>query len=114
VAQRGDVLVALRQVGFGVAGAVERFVVLQADPFNAALDTLIVAPLDDAFAFYAQFPGALPVSGREAGVKTDQVVVVSHLAAVDAGRFQPSPVGKIDRRTLGVVEALLKRLFSLQ
>ena len=95
MAARGDVLIVRRRIGFGASREVERFAVLQSDAFNAAVETLVVAPLDTRHAFYAGFPAAVPVPREEAGTASPQVLLVSHLAAVAAARFEPVAVARL-------------------
>ena len=113
MAARGDVLELRRRLGFGASGRSERFVVLQADELNRALDTVLAAPLDEAADLYAEYPGAVAVGGAEAGTRSAQVLLVPQLSSVDLGRFGPARTGKLRAETLRRVDRTLKLLLSL-
>jgi mRNA-degrading endonuclease toxin of MazEF toxin-antitoxin module len=102
-----------RRIGFGPAREVERFAVLQSDLLSASVDTVIVAPLDERYDFYDQFPAAVPVAGREAGARVEQVVVLSQLAAIAIRKFEPVAVGRLTAATLRRIEAVLEAIFDL-
>lgn len=114
MAQRGEVIALRRRIGFGPSGTVERFVVVQADVYNRLLDTVVVAPLDRAFEFYDDLPGAVPVSAVEAGAGQKQVVLLPQVASVPAAQFEPSPVGKLRPGTLARVGGELKLVLDLE
>ena len=67
MAKRGEVLQLKRRLGFAARGAAESVVVLQADPLNDLLASLMVIPLDPAVGSYADHPWVLRVSREEAG-----------------------------------------------
>lgn len=92
----------------------ERFVVLQADVYNRVLDTIVVAPLDRAFGFYDDLPGAVPVSAAEAGAEHKQVVLLPQVASVPAAQFDPVAVGKLRPATLARVGGELKLVLDLE
>ena len=75
MARRGEVLLVKRRLGFAAKGAVESVVVLQADPLNDLLPSLLVVPLDPAVGSYADHPWVLRVSREEAGSPTELVAV---------------------------------------
>jgi len=113
VASRGDVLALKRRIGFGPGGAVEHFAVLQADGFNEALETLLVAPLDEAYAFYSGFPGAVALSASEANAPTPRVLLVTQLACIAAAKFEPIRAAKLRRLTLAKVDRVLRLVLAL-
>jgi len=111
VAKRGDVLTVRRRLGFASEGKREHFVVLQADSF--ALETVVVAPLDDHGKLYEDDPLAVEVSGKEAGARSSQAVLVAHLTSVLLERFEPGVVGRLRRASLMRVEDAIVRLLDL-
>jgi mRNA-degrading endonuclease toxin of MazEF toxin-antitoxin module len=92
---------------------VEQFAVLQADGFNDALETLLVAPLDEAYPFYSRFPGAIPVSASEARAPTGKVLLVTQLACIATARFEPLRTAKLRRATLAKVDRILRLVLDL-
>ena len=78
-----------------------------------ATETVIVAPLDEALALYASLPAAVPVSAAEAGTERRQVVLATQLATIPLDRFEPSPVGKLQRTTRNRLDAVLRMVLSL-
>jgi mRNA-degrading endonuclease toxin of MazEF toxin-antitoxin module len=113
MAQRGEVLAVRRRLGFGSEGKAEHFVVLQSDVILGALETTVVVPLDDAFAFYAGDPLAVAVSPRESGMRKSQVALVAHLQSVALDRFEPSPISRLKPATLRAVEGAARVLLDL-
>jgi hypothetical protein len=91
VAVRGEVLALRRAVGFLPKARLERFVIVQADSVTRALETVLVAPLDEALPVYGAMPGALAVSAREAGTRKGQVALLTSLATVALERFEVLP-----------------------
>ena len=100
MADRGGVLRLKRRRGFATKGEAESVVVVQADPLNAVLSTLIVVPLDPAVGAYAGHAAVLRVSREEAGSRVDPVAVPWRLHAVSAEAFAPGPVGRLRPNTL--------------
>ena len=113
MAAHGEVLALKRRLGFGSGDRVEHFVVLQSDRFTAHLETVVAAPLDAAMDVYAGDPASVRVTAREAGTRADQVVLVALLAALPTARFEPAPVGQLDRPSIVSVSRVLRLLFEL-
>src|SRR2546425_609914 len=82
VADRGEVLRLKRRLGFAAKGEAESVVVVQADPLNAILPTLLVVPLDPAVGSYGNHPAVLRVSREEAGSRVEHVAVPWRLRAI--------------------------------
>jgi mRNA-degrading endonuclease toxin of MazEF toxin-antitoxin module len=112
VAKRAEVLVARRRLGFGAGGRKEHFVVLQSDLLSS-LETAVVAPLDEDASIYADDPLAVHVTGKEAGTKTAQVVLVHLLAAVSLERFEAAPVGHLSAKSMVQVGEALCTVLQL-
>jgi hypothetical protein len=112
VARRGDVLVAVRKLGFGAGGRRERFVVVQSD-LLAGIDTLAVAPLDEDGPIYRQDPLVVRVSAAEAGAGRPHVVLAHLLAAVRLDRFEREAGGRLFGKTMAAVDQLLRRVLQL-
>lgn len=107
---RGEVVALPRRIGFGRGDALELFVVLQSIAF-AELPTVVVAPLDEAVPVYAGYPGAVPVrraDGRE------MVVLVPNLRAMRSDRFEAGPRGRLDPKTLGAIDRVLRILLAMR
>jgi mRNA-degrading endonuclease toxin of MazEF toxin-antitoxin module len=113
VAVRGDVLASKRRVGFGADRAVEHFIVVQADTLNEVLDTTLVVPLDSAFPYYADYPGAVRVPAVQAGASRDRVAVLTATASVDTSRFEPEPVARLESATLEEIDRMLAVVLDL-
>jgi mRNA-degrading endonuclease toxin of MazEF toxin-antitoxin module len=113
VADRGEVLRLKRRLGFAAQGEAESVVVVQANPLNAVLATLLVVPLDPAVGAYGNHPAVLRVSREEAGSRVEHVAVPWRLRAVSADSFLPGPVGRLRPRTLQALEDLLKLVLDL-
>jgi mRNA-degrading endonuclease toxin of MazEF toxin-antitoxin module len=111
VAERGDVLVARRRLGFGAEGQREHFVVLQA-ALLTDLDTTIVAPLDDDAAMYKKDPLVVAVTAKEAGTRRPQVVLVHLLTSALLDRFEPSVAGRLTGRTMAKVDRVLQTVLG--
>ena len=111
MAKRGDVLTVRRRLGFASEGRREHFVVLQSDSF--ALETVVVAPLDDYGKLYDGDPFAIEITAKEAGTRGGQVLLVAHLTSVLLERFEPGVVGRLRRASLMRLEDALVRLFEL-
>jgi hypothetical protein len=106
------VLVLRRRLGFGGEGRREHFVVLQSD-LLAGIETAVVAPLDDAASMYEDDPLVVHVSGKEAGTKAAQVVLVHLLAAASLAKFEPTPAGHLSSKSMGQVEEILRTLLQM-
>lgn len=113
MAARGDVLALKRPIAFLAGAELDRFVVVQADRITRALETVLVAPLDEAVSLYTEMPGAVPVSPSEAGTKKKQVALVTQLTVLPLDRFEPIAAGSIDRTTSARIDAVLKLVLDL-
>jgi mRNA-degrading endonuclease toxin of MazEF toxin-antitoxin module len=113
VADRGEVLLVKRRLGFAAKGETESVVVVQADRLNAVLATLLVVPLDAAVGFYANHPAVLRISREEAGSRVEQVAVPWRLRAISADSLAPGPVGRLRANTLAALEDLLRLVLDL-
>ena len=112
MARRGDVLVALRKLGFGSGGRREHFVVLQSD-LLAGIDTVIVAPLDEDAPMYQTDPLVVRISAAEAGTTRAHAVLVHLQGAVRLDRFEAAAVGRLSPKSMGSVDRLLRTVLSL-
>lgn len=79
----------------------------------AALETVLVAPLDSALDLYQSFPGAVRVDGDEAGTRSDQVVIVTLLSAIASARFERDAVGRLRPESLSRVERVARLALEL-
>jgi mRNA-degrading endonuclease toxin of MazEF toxin-antitoxin module len=113
VAERGDLLTLKRRLGFGSRHDVVRFLVVQADLLNDVLDTVLAIPLDEAFSYYSDYPGAVPVRAAEARTQRDQVAVVTALGSVDLSRFEPVRAARVGTRTLARIDRMLETVLGL-
>lgn len=102
-----------RRLGFAAKGEAESVVVVQANPLNEVLPTLLVVPLDPAVGAYANHSGVLRVTREEGGSHVEQVAVPWRLRAVGADSFAPGPVGKLRPGTLRTLDHLLKLVLDL-
>ena len=109
---RGDVVSLPRAIGFGRGESLELFAVLQSEMFAAALPTVVVAPLDEAHAVYAGFPGAVPVTTTGARAR-DMVILVPNLRAVRLDRLAGKVQGRLDRKHLAAVDRVLRLLLDM-
>lgn len=112
MAERGDVLRVKRRLGFGAERAGERVVVVQATPLSSALPTTIVVPLDTS-AHAAPRSLSVVVSAAEAGANEDQVAVPTELHVVVLDRLAPGRVGRLEPRTLAMLEEKLRLVLDL-
>jgi PemK-like, MazF-like toxin of type II toxin-antitoxin system len=112
VSKRADVLASLRKLGFGAGGRRERFVVTQSD-LLVGVDTVIVAPLDDDAPMYERDPLVVRISAAEAGTSQPQVVLVHLIAAARLDRFEPTTVGRLSPRSMGLVDNLMRTVLHL-
>jgi mRNA-degrading endonuclease toxin of MazEF toxin-antitoxin module len=112
VAKRGDVLVALRRLGFGAEGRRERFVVLQSDQL-AGIETVIVAPLDDEAPMYEGDPLVVAISPAEAAAAAPHVVLVHLLTAARLDRFEPASIARLSAKSMDLVGRTLKTVLHL-
>jgi hypothetical protein len=112
MARRGDVIVAVRKLGFASAGRREHFVVLQSD-LLAGIDTLIVAPLDEDAPMYRTDPLVVRVSAAEVGAARAHAVLVHLQGAVRLDRFEAATVGRLSPKSMGSVDRLLRTVLSL-
>jgi hypothetical protein len=112
VARRGDVLVAVRKLGFGSGGRREHFLVLQSD-LLAGIDTVIVAPLDEDGPMYKTDPLVVRVSAAEAGTTRPHSVLVHLQGAAPLDRFEVATVGRLSSKSLAAVDRLLKTVLGL-
>ena len=110
---RGDVLRLKRRLGFGAKGEAESVVVVQANPLNSVLSTLLVVPLDPSVGAYTNHPAVLRISREEAGSRAAHVAVPWRLRAVSADAFAPGPVGRLRGDTIRALDHLLKLVLDL-
>lgn len=113
MAERGDVLRLKRRLGFGARGEGESVVVVQANPLNAVLPTLLVVPLDPAAGAYGKHFPVLRISREEAGSQVEQVAVPWRLRAVGADSLAPGTVGRLRPGTVRALEDLLRLVLDL-
>jgi mRNA-degrading endonuclease toxin of MazEF toxin-antitoxin module len=113
VASRGDVLVALRRLGFGATGRPEHFAVLQSEEITSD-DFVIVAPLEAAASMYQSYPLAVHVTAREAGASGPHVVLPCLLAAAAVDRFAPTRAGRLTPASMGRVDQVLRLALGLR
>jgi mRNA-degrading endonuclease toxin of MazEF toxin-antitoxin module len=113
VAARGEILALKRPIGFLAGAEIDRFVVVQADRVTRAIETVLVAPLDEAVPVYSNMPGAVPVSPSEAGTKKKQVALITQVTALPLDRFEPTAAGRVDRTTRGRIDTVLKLVLDL-
>jgi hypothetical protein len=113
MADRGDVLRLKRRLGFGARGEAESVVVVQANPLNAVLPTLVVVPLDPAVGAYVSHPAVLRISREEGGSRVEQVAVPWGIRAIGADTLAPGPVGRLRPGTLRTLDHLLKLVLDL-
>ena len=112
MADRGDVLRLKRRLGFGARGETESVVIVQANPLNAILPTLLVVPLDPSTGAYHNLP-VLRISRDEAGSSTEQVAVPWRLRSISSDSLAPGPVGRLLPETLQALEHLLRLVLDL-
>jgi mRNA-degrading endonuclease toxin of MazEF toxin-antitoxin module len=113
MADRGEVLRSKRRLGFLPRGDAESVIVVQANPLNDALPTVLVVPLDPAVDAYGNNPAVLRVSRAESGSTVDQVAVPWRLRAVPADSLAPGPVGRLRPTTLQALDNMLKLVLGL-
>ena len=109
---RGDILRLHRRLGFLPRGHAESVVLVQADPLNAVLSTVLVVPLDPAIGAYQTLP-TVRVSREEAGAAVDHVAVPWQLYAVPADWLAPGAVGRLRSGTLQALDDLIKLVLDL-
>jgi mRNA-degrading endonuclease toxin of MazEF toxin-antitoxin module len=114
VPARGEVLTLRRAVGFLPGSKLASFAVVQADRLSAALETVIVVPLDQAHEDYAGLPALVAVSRDEAGLRSDQVAIVPQVTSLPLSRFEAGATGKLRKATLERVERALRIVLDLQ
>jgi mRNA-degrading endonuclease toxin of MazEF toxin-antitoxin module len=113
MARRGEVFQLKRRLGFAAAGLDEGVVILQADPLNAVLPTVLVIPLDPVTGLHANDPTAIPISAAETGSRADQVAVTTQLRPIRLDHLAPGAVGKLKPATLAQIEQTLKLILDL-
>jgi len=113
VAARGEVLSLLRPVGFLRHARLERFLVVQADRVTESIETVLVAPMDEALPIYTAMPGAIPISAREAGAKKKFVAILTQVTCLPLERFESIAVGQIDRGTSARIDGTLRLVLGL-
>lgn len=86
--------------------------VVQADLLSG-METVVVAPLDDDAPMYDADPLAVHVSGKEAGTRSAQVVVVHLLAALSVQKFEALPAGRLTSRSISELEGVLRTVLQL-
>ena len=73
--RRGEVYLTHRRIGFGHGEEPEPWVLLQAERFEGAFDTVLAVPLEPMSAFRALDPGVVIVPATECGARTDRVAL---------------------------------------
>jgi len=112
MAERGDVVRVKRRLGFGNERSGERVAVLQATPLNAALPTTIVVPLD--LGGKSVHPSlTVRVTAKEAGATVDHVALATQLHVVLLDRLDSGRVGRLNPRTLAMLEAKVRLVLDL-
>lgn len=114
MASRGEVLHLKRRLGFAARGSAEPVVVVQSDPLNRALATLLVVPLDPALGFYTQNPTAVPVPARESGLGAEHVAVTTQLRPVSQDHLAPGVSGRLSPQTMASMDRVLKLVLGLR
>lgn len=112
VADRRDVLIARRRLGFGVDARREHFVVVQSD-LASDLDTVVVIPLDEDAPMYRGDPLVVSVSAKEAGTSKPQVALTYLLRAMPRETFDASPGGRVVPRTMRAIDTALRALLEI-
>ena len=113
MADRGDVLRLKRRLGFAAKGETESVIVVQANPLNSVLSTLLIVPLDPSVGAYANHPAVLRITREETGSREDHVAVPWRLRAVSGDALAPGPVGRLRPATLRSLDQLLKLVLDL-
>ncbi|OFV89649.1 MAG: hypothetical protein A3G76_11745 [Acidobacteria bacterium RIFCSPLOWO2_12_FULL_65_11] len=113
MADRGEVVRLKRRLGFTAKGEAEAVVVVQANPLNSVLPTLLVVPLDPAVAAYGSLVPVLRISREETGSHVEQVAVPWRLRAITGDSLMPGPVGRLHPATLRALEQLIKLVMDL-
>jgi mRNA-degrading endonuclease toxin of MazEF toxin-antitoxin module len=113
MADRGEVLHLKRRLGFAPKGEADAVVVVQSNPLNAILATLIVVPLDAAVGAYAGVSLAVRVSKEEAGSRVDHVAVPWSLRYISGDALAPGPVGRLRPDTLRALEQSIRLVLDL-
>jgi len=113
MASRGEVLRLKSRLGFGAKGQAEPVVVVQADPLNRILPTLLVVPLDPAAGLYANHALVLRLAGAETGSSVDHVAVVHQIRAVREDSLAPGVVGRLRPESLAELDRLLRLVLAL-
>ncbi len=114
MASRGDILHLKRRLGFAARGTAEPIVVVQADPLNRSLGTVLVVPLDPALALYDGNPTAVLVPARESGLGADHMAVLTHVRPVALGHLAPAVVGRLSPQTQLALDRVLKLVLGLR
>jgi mRNA-degrading endonuclease toxin of MazEF toxin-antitoxin module len=101
------------RIGFGrdPAGS-PLFLVLQADPANALLATVVAAPVTERVDPGALLPFDVVVPAGEAGQRRDHVAHIHLLRAYPVASFVPGRVGLVTARTWAHARDALRRLFG--
>ncbi len=113
MARRGDILRLRQRLGFEPRGEAEAVVVVQADPLNTSLATLLVVPLDPAVETFAEHPYAIPIPGAECGSSIDHVALTTQLRAAPVDSFATGIVGHLSPRSQAAVDRALLLVLSL-
>ena len=113
MADRGEVLRLKRRLGFAAKGEAEAVVVVQANPLNDVLPSVLVVPLDPAVGAYGSRLPVLRVSREESGSRVDHVAVPWRLRAISGASLAPGPVGRLRPGTLRALEDLIKLVLAL-
>lgn len=113
MAERGDVILRKRRLGFGSSGGKDRVVVIQATSLNSVLPTTIVVPLDVERSVYANQPRFVPVSAAETGTERGHVALVTLLESLPLDRLEPGAVGRLAAQTLARIDRALRIVLDL-
>ncbi len=101
------------RLGFMPQDEAESVVVVQADPLNTLLPTLLVVPLNVAVDLYAGDATAVRVTRGEAGSSVDQVADATQVQPVAVEAFALGVAGRLKPRTLVALDRVLKRVLGL-
>src|SRR5258708_5772386 len=102
-----------RAIGFLPSAKLERVVVLQSDRLMRVLETVVVVPLGETQPEYEALPGIVDVSAAEAGSKSDQVAVVTHVTTLALSRFEPMPSGRLRGATMSKIGRVVRFILEL-
>ncbi|MBI3071642.1 MAG: type II toxin-antitoxin system PemK/MazF family toxin [Deltaproteobacteria bacterium] len=113
VAERGDVMVRKRRLGFGASGRADRVVVVQPACLNAVLPTTVVVPLEVGRSSYGVQSRDVPVSAAEAGADRAHIAIVTLVSSASLDRLEPGAVGRLSAFTLAKIDRVLRIVLGL-